>query len=119
MVKLRKGLSAGHGINAWAQQRITAVIMLISIVIFSGLILLAHHVVDGSMASWQEYFSYTIVKVIAQITILAIVLHAWIGMRDVVMDYVKCYGLRVTLYTGIVLWLLGSIIYSFIVIWGV
>ncbi|MDD3265840.1 MAG: succinate dehydrogenase, hydrophobic membrane anchor protein [Burkholderiales bacterium] len=118
MVKPRKGLSAGHGINSWLQQRLTAVIMLISIIIFGGLILLAHNVVGSSIASWQEYFSFTIVKIIAQITILAVVLHAWIGMRDVVMDYVKCYGLRVTLYTGIILWLLGSTIYSFIVIWA-
>lgn len=118
MVKLRKGLSAGHGINSWLQQRLTAVIMLISIVIFSGLIILAHNTLDGNITSWQQYFSFAIVKVIAQITVLAVVLHAWIGMRDAVMDYVKCYGLRVTFYTGIILWLLGSTIYSFVVIWA-
>ncbi len=117
MVKLRKGLSAGHGFNAWLQQRVTAVVMLMSIVLFVGLFALAGKVINSDITSWQQYFSYTIVKIVAQITVLAVILHAWIGVRDIVMDYVKCYSGRVILYTLIILWLLGSTIYSFYVLW--
>ncbi len=118
MVKLRKSVSAGHGINAWLQQRITAVIMLVSMLVFFVFILLANDVISSDFVTWQQFFSFTLVKIVVQITVLAVVVHAWIGMRDIVMDYISCYGARVTFYTLIILWLIGSLIYSAVVLWA-
>ena len=117
MVKLRKSLSAGYGFNAWLQQRLTAVVMLLSIVLFIALFALAGRLLNSDITSWQQYFNYTVVKIVAQITVLAVVLHAWVGMRDLVMDYVKSYSFRITRYLAILLWLFGSTIYSFYVFW--
>lgn len=118
MVKLRKTVSAGHGINAWLQQRITAVIMLFAMFIFFVFMLLGNEVINANFITWQQFFSFLFVKIIVQVTVLAIVLHAWIGMRDIVMDYIKCYSARVTFYTIIILWLIGSLIYSAVVLWA-
>ncbi len=114
---VKRVLIAGHGFNSWLQQRLSALVMLVAIIICVILFALAGSTVNSSIISWQQYFSYTIVKIVAQLTVLAVVLHAWIGMRDIVMDYVKCHFARITLYTAIILWLGGSTIYSFHVLW--
>lgn len=118
MVKLRKSLSAGHGINAWLQQRLTAIVMLISMFVFFVFMVLASDVIGSEFITWRQFFNFVFVKIIAQLTVLAVVIHAWVGMRDVVLDYIKCYSARVSLYTVIVLWLVGSLIYSAYVIWA-
>jgi succinate dehydrogenase / fumarate reductase membrane anchor subunit len=118
MVKERKSLSAGHGINSWLQQRITAVLMLVAIVVLFVFMVLANQIIDANFITWQQFFSFTFVKIFTQITILGVVLHAWIGMRDVVMDYVKSYSTRVTFYTMIIVWLVGCFIYSAVILWA-
>ncbi len=118
MVRTRKSLSAGHGINSWLQQRITAVLMLVAIIVLFVFMFLANKIIDANFITWQQFFSFTFVKIFTQITIFGVVLHAWIGMRDVVMDYVKSYGARVTMYTMVIVWLVGSFIYSAVILWA-
>ncbi|TXI93130.1 MAG: succinate dehydrogenase, hydrophobic membrane anchor protein [Neisseriales bacterium] len=118
MVKQRRVLSAGYGLNGWLQQRITALIMLVGIIVVFAFLLLANKVVGSSFVSWQQFFGFTFVKVFMQVVILAVILHAWIGIRDLWMDYVKSMGLRLTLHTLTVLWLLGSLIYSVKILWA-
>jgi len=118
MVRERKSLSAGHGVNSWLQQRVTAVLMLVAIIAIFVFMVLANRIIDENFITWQQFFSFTFVKIFTQITILGIVLHAWIGMRDVVMDYVKSYSTRVTFYSIIIVWLVGSFIYSAVVLWA-
>ncbi|MEN9946883.1 MAG: succinate dehydrogenase, hydrophobic rane anchor protein [Pseudomonadota bacterium] len=117
MVKNRI-LSAGHGINAWLQQRITAVIMLVAIMAFFAFVVIAKLQINANFTSWQQFFHLTFIKIFTQITILAIVVHAWVGMRDLWMDYVKCAGLRVLLHSLTILWLIASLIYSVKILWA-
>lgn len=117
MVKLRKSLSAGHGVNAWLQQRITAVVMLLAALVLIAFVGFGSCAAVYGFSAWKSFFDCTLVKVISQILVIAVVIHAWIGMRDIVMDYIKSYSARVTLYMLIILWLLGSLIYSAAVLW--
>jgi succinate dehydrogenase / fumarate reductase membrane anchor subunit len=41
------------------------------------------------------------------LTILAVCYHAWIGVRDIWMDYIKNTGLRLALHVFTILWLIG------------
>ena len=118
MVKQRRILSAGYGINSWLQQRITAVIMLVGIIAVFAFLILANEVIDSNFISWQQFFSFIFVKVFTQIVILAVILHAWVGIRDLWMDYAKSFSLRLVLHTLTVLWLLGSLIYSIEILWA-
>lgn len=118
MVKLRKGLSAGHGINAWVQQKLTALVMLIAIIVLAAFVIYAGTTVDSSVESWKTLFNCVLVKVFIQVVIMAVILHAWIGMRDVIMDYVKCFAARTFIYTLLALWLAGSLVYSAVVLWA-
>ncbi len=112
-----KNLSAGYGLKDWLYQRVTAVIMLIAIVVLFVFLFLANRIIDSNFISWQQFFSFTFVKVFMQIVFMSVMLHAWIGMRDFWMDYVKSYGARVVLYTATILWLVGSLVYSVKILW--
>jgi len=43
--------------------------------------------------------------------------HAWIGMRDIWMDYVKPVGIRLALHVFSILWLVGCAGWAVQVLW--
>ncbi|VEB41072.1 succinate dehydrogenase cytochrome b556 small membrane subunit [Chromobacterium violaceum] len=51
-------------------------------------------------------------------TLLALFLHVWVGIRDVWMDYVKPVGIRLALHVFTIVWLVSCFIYSVKVVWG-
>ncbi len=111
----RKLTGAHYGLRDWIMQRVTAVIIIVyTVLLLIGLVLL-----PSDYAAWQAFFSNTLVRVFTQVAVLAVLLHAWVGIRDVWMDYVKPFGLRVILHSLTILWLVGVLIYSVKVIWGV
>lgn len=110
-------LSAGYGFKDWLYQRITAITMLIGILALFIFLILAHTTVNQNFVSWQKFFSYKFVKIFSQIVFTALVIHAWVGIRDLWMDYIKCYILRICLYTLTIFWLLGCFIYSVMILW--
>lgn len=119
MVKVRRNLTgANYGIVSWLQQRITAVIMLVFVLAFMVFIFALALNVNSSITSWQAIFSCTLTKILIQIFVIALVLHAWVGIRDLWMDYIQYNAIKLTLHTLTILWLVGSLLYSIKVIWA-
>ncbi|MDO4640563.1 MAG: succinate dehydrogenase, hydrophobic membrane anchor protein [Neisseria sp.] len=112
----RKLAGAHYGLRDWAMQRITAVVMLIYTFIFFFFLLSMFGAQDYT--EWQQFFAKTWVKVFTQTTFIAVFLHAWVGIRDLWMDYIKPFGLRLFLQSATIVWLIGCAIYSIKVIWG-
>ena len=112
----RQVVGAHYGLRDWLVQRVTAVIMLVYAVAMVAFLLLAH---GANYAAWQELFSYTWVKVLTTVTVLALLWHAWVGLRDIWMDYAHHIGLRLTLHVVTIVWLLSSLVYAVKVVWGV
>ena len=112
----RKLAGAHYGLRDWAMQRVTAVIMLVYTVIFFFFLL--GMIGADDYTEWQAFFGKTWVKVFTQVTFLALFLHAWVGVRDLWMDYIKPFGLRLCLQCATIVWLVGCAVYSFKVIWG-
>ena len=83
---------AATGLRAWLVQRASAVYMLLFIVFF-----LAHFAVDPphSYPAWHAWMTSYSVRVITTAFFAALLAHAWVGLRDVVMDYVRAAALRV------------------------
>ena len=54
-----------------------------------------------------------------EVWIGSILIHAWIGMWQVLTDYVKPLALRLMLQLVIVVALVVYVIYGFVVVWGV
>jgi len=60
-----------------------------------------------SAPAWHAWITHPAMRIAAAGFILALLAHAWVGMRDVVLDYISHVGLRLVLLTLIGL-LLGG-----------
>ena len=119
MVVLKRKLTgANYGLLGWLQQRVTAVIMLIFVVAFLSFVFTVALSVNSDIASWQKLFQCALTRILMQIFVVAVVLHAWVGIRDLWMDYIKCSGLKLIMYTLTILWLFASLLYSVKVLWS-
>lgn len=114
MVK-RVVVGAHYGFRDWLVQRLTAVVMLAyTVALLAAIVLMPVH----DFESWRQFFQCAWVRVLSSVTVVALMWHAWIGVRDIWMDYVKPVALRVTLHTLTLCWLVGGLIYSMKVLWG-
>ena len=86
---MRKAVS---GLRAWLVQRVSAVCMLLFIVF-----VLVHFFFDPphSYRAWRDWMMRPAVSIATFVFFGALLLHAWVGVRDVVMDYVHTLALRV------------------------
>jgi succinate dehydrogenase / fumarate reductase membrane anchor subunit len=66
-------------------------------VLFSGPI--GYDAGPASFAQWMKVLTFSV--------IVALAWHAWVGMRDIWMDYVKPVGLRLVLQVFTIVWLVG------------
>jgi succinate dehydrogenase / fumarate reductase membrane anchor subunit len=81
----------GAGLPAWLVQRASAVYMLFFIVY-----LLGHFAVDSpdSFGSWRGWIASPVVSFAIGAFFIALLAHAWVGVRDVIMDYVRPVAAR-------------------------
>ena len=109
-------VGAGYGMRDWLSQRATAVVM----ALFT-LILLVQLVLPGPMGydRWAGIFSAQWMKVLAFVAIVSLLYHAWIGMRDVWMDYVKPAAMRLVLQVFTIVWLTACAGWGIQVLWRV
>jgi succinate dehydrogenase / fumarate reductase membrane anchor subunit len=98
---LKKALT---GLRAWMVQRFTAVYMLLFIVFA-----LLHFLFDRphSYADWQQWITGPFVLITTALFFVALLLHAWVGLRDVMMDYVPALPVRVALLASLAFVLIG------------
>ena len=94
------------GIQAWILQRISAVYLALFLPLALGYLLLNP---PADYASWRAIVSDPWVYAALILCMLALLVHSWVGMRNVVIDYVKPFGLRllVLLLLGVALILAG------------
>ncbi len=73
------------GLRAWVVQRASAV-YLVAYLVGMGGYLVRHPAVD--FAAWRELWRTPFVAVSGALLFLALLSHAWVGIRDVILDYV-------------------------------
>lgn len=80
------------GLNAWLVQRVSAVYLLACIVL-----LCLHFLLDppASYEQWRAWVRRPAVSTAGLVFVAALLLHAWVGLRDVILDYVHPPALRV------------------------
>lgn len=93
-----------HGLRAWLLQRFTAVYLLLFLA-YLALHFGREPAVD--FAAWRAWLADPLVNLAAGLFILSLLIHAWVGIRDVIMDYVRHTGLRVALLAAVALTLAG------------
>ena len=111
----RTPVGAHYGWQDWLAQRVTAVIMVLFSIVFLGFFM-----VKGSVAyaDWRDLFHSQLFRILALLFLFSVFYHAWIGIRDVLMDYVKPAGIRLTLEVLVLLFLASCSIWSVSILWG-
>jgi len=107
-------VGAHYGFRDWLSQRVTAALM----ALFT-LVLVAQVLFGAKMGyvRWAQIFSSQWMKVLTFVTIVALAYHAWVGIRDVWMDYIKPVGVRLALQVATIAWLVGCCGWAVQVLW--
>ena len=102
------------GLRAWLVQRVSAVYMLLFITF-----LLVHFLIDPprSYRAWHDWMLSRDVGVAASVFLLTLLVHAWVGIRDVVMDYVHPVAARVLVLAVVSLGLTGIGAWAIRILW--
>lgn len=109
-------VGAHYGLRDWLAQRITACIM----AIFTVLLLAQVIFTSGPIGydTWAGIFSSQWMKVLTFAVIVALLYHAWVGMRDITMDYITSpVWLRLLVQVFTMVWLVGCAGWAVQVLW--
>jgi succinate dehydrogenase / fumarate reductase membrane anchor subunit len=107
-------VGAHYGLRDWLSQRVTATLMALFTVALIVQLLLPG---DLGYDKWAGIFSHQWMKVLTFVVVVSLALHAWVGMRDILMDYVKAMGARLALQVAVIVWLVGCAGWAVQVIW--
>jgi succinate dehydrogenase / fumarate reductase, membrane anchor subunit len=110
----RTVVGAHYGLRDWLSQRVTAALM----ALFT-LAVIVQVLLPGEMGydKWAGIFSRQWMKVLTFVVIVALLVHVWVGMRDILMDYVKAVGARLALQVATIVWLVGCAGWAIQVLW--
>jgi|SRR6478672_8480865 len=108
-------VGAHYGLRDWLAQRITAIVMSLYTLILLGAFFAAN---NFSYEGWAGLFSHQWFKIATFVTLLSMFYHVWVGMRDILMDYVaKSVALRLVCQAATLVWLIGCAGWSAQIIW--
>ncbi|EMJ3156259.1 TPA: succinate dehydrogenase membrane anchor subunit [Yersinia enterocolitica] len=104
-----------NGVHDWLLLRASAIVITLYILYILGFVVT---VPDITYEIWRGFFASHITKVFTLLTLLSILAHAWIGLWQVLTDYIKPLAVRLVLQLAVVITLLVYLLYGTIVVWG-
>ena len=108
-------VGAHYGLRDWLVQRVTAALMALYTLVLLVQVAwpgrpLGYELWAGSFAAqWMKFLTFTVV--------VALAWHAWVGVRDIWMDYVQPVGVRLVLQVVTIVWLVGCMGWMLQVLW--
>jgi succinate dehydrogenase membrane anchor subunit len=108
-------VGAHYGLRDWLAQRITAIVITVYTALFLGIVLW-----NGGMdyATWRALFAGNAFRVATFLFMVALFWHAWVGMRNILMDYAKPTSVRLALQTIVICALIAYAGWTIQVLWG-
>ena len=116
MTTRRIVVGAHYGLRDWLAQRITAVVLLVYALVLAGAALFGPEL---SYGTWAGLFASVWMKVATLLAVIALIWHAWVGVRDIFMDYIKPTGLRLILEVVTIVILAAYACWAVITLWRV
>jgi succinate dehydrogenase / fumarate reductase membrane anchor subunit len=107
-------VGAHYGLRDWLSQRVTALLMALFTVVLIVQVLL-----PGPMGydKWAGIFTAQWMKALTFVVIVSLLVHVWVGVRDILMDYVKPVVARLVLQVFTIVWLVGCAGWAIQVLW--
>lgn len=106
---------AHYGLKDWLVQRVTAVVMALYTLFLIGFFLTQ----PLSFESWQGLFHGQPMRLASLVFLFSVFIHAWVGMRDIFMDYVHPTVIRLALHVAVILALAAYAFWAAQILWSV
>lgn len=107
-------VGAHYGLKDWIIQRATAIIMALYTILFLAVI---GAVEPSGFEAWRGIFANGFMKFATFLFFVSLFWHAWIGVRDIWMDYAKPDGLRLILIIATATVLVGYAGWAIQILW--
>ncbi len=104
-----------NGLRDWLIQRVTAVLLAAYTLFILGY-LLFHP--DLQFSQWHDLFNHPFMRISTFLVLIAIALHAYIGMWVVYTDYIKSTWLRLLIQVLTVIAFVAYLGWGFEILWG-
>ncbi len=113
-IKSATGLT-GSGSRDWIMQRISAVVLAVYAVV-----MVAFFLFNGSIGyeQWVMFIMSMPMRLLSLLAIVALAVHAWVGMWTVFTDYIKSTGLRIVLQAAMIIAILVYLFWGVMIFWG-
>lgn len=109
-------VGAHYGLKDWLIQRISAAVMAAYTLIFL-ILLLGQERID--FETWHAFMAGGFMRFLTFLFIVSLMYHAWVGVRDIWMDYIKPAALRLVLQVATIVWLVGCMGWAVQVLWRI
>ena len=106
---------AHYGLKDWLAQRVTALVMAGYVIVFVGILLVCP---PQRYEQWRSLFGTQMMRIATFIFFISLFWHAWVGVRDILMDYVKPTGVRLGLQNVALLVLAGYAVWAVQILWS-
>lgn len=110
----RKIVGAHYGLKDWLAQRITGVVMIVFTLVVTVALLQG---AATSYESWRAFMAAGLMRFLTFVFIVSLCWHAWVGVRDIWMDYVQPAGIKLALHVLTLLALIGYAGWAAQIIW--
>ena len=107
-------VGAHYGFRDWLGQRVTAVVMALYTLFFA---INALMLPEMTFDAWRGMFSGGFMRFFTFLFFLSLFYHAWVGIRDIYMDYIKPVGVRLTLHAVTLFLLIGYAGWAAQILW--
>ena len=114
MVK-RIVVGAHYGLRGWLVQRVSAVVMALYTLL---LLLILVAAPPRHYGAWKALFANQGMKLATFLFLVSLFLHAWVGMRDILMDYIKPAGWRLALESAVIVALVAYAGWALQILWS-
>jgi succinate dehydrogenase / fumarate reductase membrane anchor subunit len=107
-------VGAHYGLRDWLAQRVTAVVMAVYSVIIVAVLMLGKPI---SFPVWSDFFAQGWMRVATLLFAVSVGWHMWVGVRDILMDYVKPTGVRLSAQVLVLLVIAGYLAWTVQILW--
>lgn len=111
----REVVGAHYGVRDWLAQRVTAIVMVVYTLLFVIALL---RMPRFDFDHWQVLWAASWMRYATLLCVASLLYHAWVGMRNIFMDYIKPTGLRLALHVLAILALVWYGAWSVQILWG-
>ena len=98
-----------HGLRPWLIQRVSAVYLALFTVYVGVTLLIAG---DIGYEQWLDWLFRPVNTIAVGLFVIALLMHAWVGIRDIILDYVHNTLVRMVAFTLVIVVLVSSGLWS-------